>query len=336
MRILLITPKFFNYHKMIIEELKSMGHTVDWFDDRPSTNGWVKAIIRVKRDLISYYIKHYFSKIKKEIRGVKYDVFFLVSGQSLSLNESMIKELRELQPGARFFLYQWDSIQNFPYIERVQRFFDRCYSFDRVDVSNTSRLTFLPLFYGRRFEAIGNLNICDYKYDFSFVGTAHPKKYKLVKQMSEQLSYIYKKQFIYYFFPSRIVYFYRKFHDKEMISAKYSEFHFTPLPTDLFDDIYMHSMCILDSPQAGQTGLTIRALEALGAKKKLITSNEDIVNYDFYRPENIYVYKGTFDYSDPFFTKPYREIPSEIYKKYSIRNCLETILDYKTTSLVSC
>ena len=63
MRILLITPKFFNYHKMIIEELSSMGHTVDWFDDRPSTNGWVKAIIRVKRDLISSYIKQYFSKV---------------------------------------------------------------------------------------------------------------------------------------------------------------------------------------------------------------------------------------------------------------------------------
>ena len=48
MKILLITPNFFNYHKMIIEELVSMGHSVDWFDDRPSTSGWVKAIIRVK------------------------------------------------------------------------------------------------------------------------------------------------------------------------------------------------------------------------------------------------------------------------------------------------
>ena len=66
--------------------------------------------------------------------------------------------------------------------------------------------------------------------------------------------------------------------------------------------IYSNSRCVLDSAQEGQMGLTIRVLEALGAKKKLITTNEDIVNYDFYNEENIYVYDGkTFDFNSPFF-----------------------------------
>lgn len=326
MNILLITPNFFNYHTMIIEELRGMGHVVDWFDDRPSTKGWIKAIIRVKKDLISYYIHSYFNEIEKSIAGKKYDVFLLVSGQSLSFNESMIGRIKELQPQARFVLYQWDSIKNFPYIVRMQKYFDKCYSFDRIDAKNSERLTFLPLFYGKRFEKLGNEEVTNYKYDFSFVGTAHPQKYAFVKQMAQQLSKVYPNQFIYYFFPSRLVYFYRKFRNKEMRWAKYSEFHFVPLEEKHFDEIYANSKCILDSAQKGQTGLTIRVIEAIGAKKKLITTNPDVVNYDFYCPENIYLYTGSFDYSSPFFTLPYKMLDKEIYEKYALRNWLKELL----------
>ena len=73
-------------------------------------------------------------------------------------------------------------------------------------------------------------------------------------------------------------------------------------------------------------GLTIRVLEALGAKKKLITTNKDIVNYDFYHPENIYVYDGKVDLENIFFTSEYFEIDYEIYKKYSLESWLKEIL----------
>ena len=326
MKILLISPNFFNYHKMIIEELEDMGHSVDWFDDRPSTNPWIKAIIRIKPSVIHYYIKEYFHKIKQTIKVSQYDVVFLISGQSLSLNETMIKEIRKLQPSAKFVLYQWDSLQNFRYIEKMEKYFDKCYSFDKDDVRNHENLVFLPLFYAKRFEKMGEINKERYEYDFSFIGTAHPQKYKFVKKMAEQLQKVYSSQFIYYFLPSRIVYVYRKIMNEEMKQAKYSEFHFVPLSFDEYDSIYKESKCILDSPQARQTGLTIRAIEALGANRKLITTNSDIMKYDFYKPENIYVYEGEFDYSSPFFHCPYKPVEKEIYEKYSLRNWLLTIL----------
>ena len=92
-------------------------------------------------------------------------------------------------------------------------------------------------------------------------------------------------------------------------------------------DIYESSRCVLDSAQSGQLGLTIRVLEALGANKKLITTNSDIVNYDFYRPENIYVYKGNIDLDNVFFKEGYKEVDKEIYEKYSLRNWLKEILE---------
>lgn len=327
MKLLLIMPRFFNYPELIIEELNNMGYEVDFFDDRPSTNAWVKAAIRINKNIIHTYIEKYFSEVMKTVRSKKYDVVFLISGQSLSFSEEMVGEIKKRQPQARFVLYQWDSQTNFPYIKKVQKFFDKCYSFDRRDIEETPRLKFLPLFFSRTYEEIGNRNNKDYKYDFCFVGTAHPKKYKFINMMSEQLKSVYPNQFIYFFFPSPIVYFYRKVMNKELRGAKYSEFHYIPLKGKEMIDVYESSRCVLDSAQAGQLGLTIRVLEALGAKKKLITTNEDIVNYDFYRPENIYVYEGNIDLENVFFKEEYREVDKEVYKKYSLRSWLKEIVE---------
>ena len=54
----------------------------------------------------------------------------------------------------------------------------------------------------------------------------------------------------------------------------------TKVPASEVMKIFKESRCVLDAPQAGQTGLTIRTIECLGAKRKLITTNKDIVKYD--------------------------------------------------------
>lgn len=326
MKLLLIMPRFFDYPELICDELEKMGYEVDFFDDRPSTNAWVKAAIRVNKDFIKGYIKKYFTEVMKTVKSKKYDVVFLISGQSLSFSEEMIGRIKDCQPKARFLLYQWDSQTNFPYIKSVQHFFDKVYSFDKRDVSKARNIKFLPLFYSKEYEEIGRIKKNEYEYDFCFVGTAHPKKYKFIRKMSEQLRNVYPKQFIYFFFPSRIVFFYRKLHDWELRKAHYKEFNYVPLKGDRLKNIYENSRCVLDSAQEGQMGLTIRVLEALGAKKKLITTNEDVVNYDFYYPENIYVYRGKFDFDAPFFQKPYKEIEKTIYENYALRSWLKEIV----------
>lgn len=325
-KILLIMPNFFDYPQAICDELGRMGYEVDFFDDRPSTNGVVKAVIRVNKNLIGRYISKYFEKIMKTVRAKKYDLVFLISGQSLSFSEDMIQQIKDEQPQAKYVLYQWDSLKNFPYIEKIERYFDKCYSFDKNDVATHSKLKFLPLFYTRRYENIGANKKREFKYDFCFVGTAHPKKYRFIQMMTRQLKEVYPNQFVYYFFPSRIVFFYRKVMNPELRYAHYSEFHFDPLTGKEMDQVFANSKCVLDSAQAGQIGLTIRVLEALGAKKKLITTNEDVVNYDFYRKENIYVYDGCFDLKAPFFNSDYAEIENSIYEKYSLRNWLKEII----------
>lgn len=61
------------------------------------------------------------------------------------------------------------------------------------------------------------------------------------------------------------------------------------LSYDKVIDYIVRSRCIVDLVPSAQKGLTIRPLEALFFKKKLITNFSNIKQYDFYHPENIFV-----------------------------------------------
>lgn len=323
-RVLLIMPNFFNYPQTIKKALEDKGYVVDFFDDRPSTNPWIKTAVRFKKNLIKNYIEKYFNSIMDSVSKHEYKYVVLISGQSLSFTEEMMKRLKENQRKATFVLYQWDSLRNFPYIKKMHKFFDRIYTFDRED-AKSNNLIFLPLFYSEKYEKIAKANHENF-YDTLFIGTAHPQKYHFIKQMVAQLSKVYNKQYTYFFFPSRLVYFYRKMFNKEFKRASIKEFHFVPLNDPKTDKLFSASRIILDAPQAGQTGLTIRVIETLGAQKKLITTNSDVKNYDFYDPQNIYIYNGEFDFNSAFFKKPYKELNDGVYRKYSLDNWLHVLL----------
>lgn len=62
--------------------------------------------------------------------------------------------------------------------------------------------------------------------------------------------------------------------------------------TILYDDyikVVKKSRAILDITQKGQSGLSLRFMEGLFLKKKIVTNNAKIKDYDFYKPDNIFV-----------------------------------------------
>ena len=72
----------------------------------------------------------------------------------------------------------------------------------------------------------------------------------------------------------------------------------------------------------------MRTMEALAAKAKLITTNGEVVKYDFYDPADILV----IDRENPaipaeFLTTAYKDIPEEIVEKYSLTNWVKTLMD---------
>lgn len=326
-KLLLISPLFFDYYKEIMLEAEQMEFEIDYICDAPSNSNLSKAIGRINKKLIQGSTTNYFqNSVLPVVQQKQYDYVLLVAGMTFAFEPKIMKQLREIQKNAKFVMYQWDSERNLPYSTKIHDCFDELYSFDRFDCQYNAKYHFLPLFYIASYEKIGMRQNSVKQFDCSYVGTAHPQKYKDINAMALSLKELMPNQFIYHYMPSKLKYFYHKMTASEYRKAKFKEFETEKIPADEMIQIFEQSECVLDAPQAGQTGLTIRTIECLGAKRKLITTNSDVVNYDFYCENNIYVFNGIINQNSPFFISAYKELPRSVYEKYSLRRWLETML----------
>lgn len=77
------------------------------------------------------------------------------------------------------------------------------------------------------------------------------------------------------------------------------------------------SDAILDVLQEGQEGMTLRVMEALFHRKKLITTQKAIMKAEFYHPDNVFVI-GEDDWTGikDFLKRPLYPVPKEIVEKY--------------------
>lgn len=72
----------------------------------------------------------------------------------------------------------------------------------------------------------------------------------------------------------------------------------------------------------------MRTIETHGMRKKLITTNQNIKNYDFYDENNILIV----DRKNPvipyaFVESKYKMLPENIYDKYSLTYWIKTIFE---------
>ena len=92
---------------------------------------------------------------------------------------------------------------------------------------------------------------------------------------------------------------------------------------DKYLELLSESNCILDYNEKGQSGLTLRPMEALFLEKKLITNNKDIKNYDFYNPSNIFILgENNIEDIKEFINKPYEKVEQKIIDYYDFEQWL--------------
>jgi hypothetical protein len=321
-KMLFICPTIFSFPFSISHAFASRGYDVYWFDDRPSKNAFVKGLIRINRRSVHLATNKYLDEIIAFGKKQKIDVIFVVDGQSFL--ECDIKKLRASFPFSRFVYSTLDSITNFPYSLKLAQLFDVSFSFDDQDVKKYPIFRFLPDFFTEEYSSIPNERI---RFDYFYFGTAHPKKLLEIEKISKQLEGFGLHGFLYQYLPSKLVFFYNKGKSTAYKRKKVSDFCYVPLSTKDICAYYSCSSIIIDSPAAGQSGLTPRCISAVGAHKKLITTNPSILNYDFYRPENVYYAKDAeIDYSNVFFHSDYVQPSNDVVAKYSLDSWCDTII----------
>lgn len=321
-KILFFYTPFFSYEKDIIKELEEKGAKVWSFNERPSDNVFLRILIRLNKNIIETYILDYYKKVMDSVAEIDFDYVFVLKAESYT--PKIASFVKSRCPNSVFIRYFWDSVENYKDVDKGAVYFDKIFTFDSND-SIKYGYTFLPLFYTRLYEDIAKADVSQI-YDLMFAGTIHSDRYTFISSIASQVKQMGGTCYSWFFLPSKILYYKMKAQDKKMRKAKMSEFSFVPMSRSKLMDCYSRSRIQLDIQHPKQTGLTMRTIEALGAKKKLVTTNHLVKNYDFYRPENILVVDRENPVIDAEFLKSqWKEIPDDVYEKYSLRSWLNTI-----------
>ena len=327
-RILFFAPNFFGYDLEIKKKLESYGAIVDHYNERPSTNFIIKATIRVYKKLIRVYIDRYFNKIIAKNQAKDYHIIFIIKGEVF--NRDIIEKLKKNYPNAKLILYLWDSIKNYKEIKDCLPLFDKTLTFDLNDSKEIETLLFRPLFYLDDFKNC-QMSSVDRDIDLLFIGTVHSDRWLFLKKLKDQAEGIKLKVYYYLYIQSPILYFIRKIFDKRLRTMPFKDIQFYSISKSRVIELINKTKVIIDIQHPKQTGLTMRAIEILGAKRKLITTNQAIKEYDFYSENNTFI----IDRDDPiinsdFWNSKYEELSEEMYEKYSINGWIKDIFnDYK-------
>lgn len=283
--ILILSVKFFNYEILIKEELVRAGANVDLFDERPSNSVLSKAIIRLKKSLYTRNIKKYYKGIIQQIRLKQYDFFLLIKGEAVP--DFFLSFLKENNSGIQFIYYTYDSFKNNSNGLDNLSFFDKKFTFDKAD-AETYKMSFRPLFYAPEYAEINSENV-HIKYDLSFVGTAHSDRYQISQILKARCDKMGLKMFNFYYSPSKILFYFKKMFDKHFSAFDRNKINFKSLSHQEIIELYRNSKAILDINHPGQNGLTMRTFETLGARRKIVTTNQNIRYYPFYNENNILI-----------------------------------------------
>lgn len=217
-----------------------------------------------------------------------------------------------------FTNYQWDGLDRYPDIWNYLPYFDKFYVFDPKDLKYPQH-AFLPTtnFY---FDHLPGQENHSAQFDCYFTGTHQSEREHSLKHFSE---YADQHGLKLDFHVAGLSADLARYQDYPSIQTSKTGFNYL----DNLQKI-RNAKAIVDFKTAAHNGLSFRAFEALGYRKKLITTNADIQKYDFYHPDNIFIWDGQhLDGLDAFLAKPLHAFPPELYEKYSFGNWIRYILD---------
>lgn len=281
-RLLFVGVGFRNYDKLIANELSKRYDVV--YINSKEFDMLHRVLYKFARKYCKRWLEHLCAKhIMLEIReeAVNIDKIFVVKGEHLtSRHLAYIKQHNKIEKSV---LYLWDKWSMHENIDTIKSHFDDIYSFDTKDCEEQG-VKLRPLFYFEDQIKLGQKKTID----VSFVGNDHTGRYELlkrVKRICQENGFRYK----FCLLIGKVEY--TKFTRFPFLKNKYSRedaemFSESGVSYQEYVDIISSSKVVIDMPYKGQTGLTMRTIEALAMGARLITSNEAIGKYKDISPNS--------------------------------------------------
>lgn len=308
-KITLIYPFAYGYIDFVIKELQSNQNI---------------TVTDIKTDLIKYTYptlfvkiwngitklfgsnikKKYFSReILKQIKE-KQDIIFIIRPDLLE--NSLLAELKKSTDC--FIAYYYDSCKKYPRQIEIIDFFDEIYSYEKEDIEKYGFIETSNFIYDETIESQ------PIQYDIFNVSSYDSR----IEEIDKISNILFSAGLQIYF----VLFWFEKLAYPHLQSVtKY-------LSLDETKKLISRSRAMIDIQRKDQKGLSFRTFESLGYKKKLITTNASVKDYDFYHPNNIFIIDS--NHLDPeeikkFLELSYIDIPQEITNKYTVKSFTKKI-----------
>jgi hypothetical protein len=212
----------------------------------------------------------------------------------------------------KFIAFYFDSAQRLTRKRDIIHFFDKIYSFDKTDVQKYG-FDFITNYI---FEESPLRNEHEYLF-FNISGNDDSYRFG---QLENLASYLKNRNWSFNFISVDTK---NKTQNSDLITVINDIIY-----VDKVSELIKQSKILVEFQRKDQIGLSFRIFEALGHHKKLITTNKDVVNYDFYNPENILVVDpDNLHIPEDFVNSPYVEIDDAILAPYQLENWVKRVFD---------
>lgn len=341
--ILIIMPRFYAYQSKMKEDLLARGANPHFYDEEPPKTKFLvmKNLENIfhKKNIFEKFNKKLKDQILAEIPAGGYDYLLVIRGNVLTEKTIHDLKLRALKSTGKSIYYAWDSFQNMRHKGELGRLFDWRGTFDSVDANNSAgEYHLLPLFYSDDFDADRIEMPSEYKYDYVSVSAYFPFRYRYFKAFKEANK---DKKMCLKLYLSPSVYRGKKLKDPKLVkNLDMDIISFEPFAPETIRDMCKNSRAVLDLAHEKQQGLTMRTMETLGIKRKLVTNNIYLKDYEFYNRDNDLILEDlsskcdiaeqTGDYSafalpgDSWLDAPYVE-DDIIRRRYSIHAWIDNL-----------
>lgn len=316
---LFIPLGFYDYDRKIEQEIKRNGYTVSVFNPIGKYSFFEKIVNTLSK---GKYLDHKAYKRQENFFSCQpddYDLIFVIVGRFLE--PKIFSKFCFRNRAARKVLYLWDDVERVENFNDIKDCFDDIYSFDDKDVEKYN-FKMLPLFY-TEFHKYNNepkLHL------FNLMGLLHSERIKIFDQIVNQCNLPKEKCFV-YLLGAKLQDFLTWVNPKRSPWTGKKYIHTKGMPFEKCAEIMKHSKVALDVQFGSQNGLTLRTFETLASQTKLITTNKNVIHYDFYNPNNIYV----IDRENPivdrhFFETEYEVLDNDIVEQYSLENWIKKMI----------
>lgn len=319
MKICLISFDHWNYDAHIVDALRKKG--IDAYHINIGKYKHTSKLSRFKNSLSKIFLG---KNPKLELRQK-----FIVSelekrgfqDQILVINPELIDReyhLKIKKFTKRYIAYLYDSLARHPINSLIEGIFDDIYSFDKTDIKNYN------------FKEVNNYIYFDTpkkdrqnpKFDVCYLAS-YDSRIPRMNAVANELEKLGKSyQFLIVGKKSWIKKLLKLPETKTSVVYRMKRIHHADIPK-----FYQNARIILDLVRENQSGLSFRIFEAIALEKKVITDNENIVNYDFYNPNNILVLNNTNNLNLNFFETPYEKIPEDIYYRYTLDSWVTIVFE---------